>query len=98
MRLAEKWEGRVPGIGLPNWGAAAEDWKGRARRAEAEAGATRLERVSVQLQAEARERELQAELDEVLHSTSWRLTAPLRRLGAAARAWRSGASARRSRR
>ena len=98
MRLAEKWEGRVPGIGLPNWGAAAEDWKGRARRAEAEAGATRLERVSVQLQAEARERELHAELDEVLHSTSWRLTAPLRRLGAAARAWRSAAIARRSRR
>ncbi len=90
MRIAEKWEGRMPGIGLPNWGAAAEDWKARARQAEAEAGATRLERVSTQLQAEARERQLQAELDEVLHSTSWRLTAPLRRLNAALKARRNG--------
>jgi hypothetical protein len=91
MRIAEKWEGRMPGIGKPNWGAAADDWKQRARQAEAEAGATRLERVSVELQAEARERQLQALLDEVLNSSSWRLTTPLRRVGAALRARRNGA-------
>jgi hypothetical protein len=85
MRMAEKWEGRMPGIGLPNWGATASDWKARARQAEAEAGATRLERVSVQLQGEARERQLKAEVDEMTSSISWRLTAPLRWLNAAQR-------------
>jgi glycosyl transferase family 2 len=91
MKVAEKWEGRMPGIGKPNWGAAADDWKQRARQAEAEAGATRLERVSTKLLAEARERQLQAELDEVLNSTSWKLTAPLRRISAALKGRRNGA-------
>jgi hypothetical protein len=90
MRIAEKWEGRMPGFGLPNWGAAADDWKQRARQAEAEAGATRLERVSMQLQAEARERQLRAELDELTNSTSWKLTSPLRRLNAVLKARRNG--------
>ena len=85
MNLAEKWEGRMPGIGRPNWGAAPEDWKRRARQAEAEAGATRLDRASMQLQANARERQLQAELEEIWTSQSWRLTAPLRRASALAR-------------
>ena len=88
VRIAEKWEGRMPRIGLPNWGASAGDWKARARQAEAEAGATRLERVSVQLQAEARERQLRAQLDEMLRSRSWKLTAPLRWLNAAFKARR----------
>jgi hypothetical protein len=92
MKVAEKWEGRMPGIGLPNWGAGAEDWKQRARQAEAEAGATRLQRVSMQLQAEARERQLEAELHEVLGSTSWRLTEPFRQLGRAVKARRLGGS------
>jgi hypothetical protein len=82
MKVAEKWEGRMPGIGLPNWGVAHHDWKQRARWAEAEAGATRLQKVSAELQGEARERQLEAQLDEVLGSTSWKVTAPLRRLGA----------------
>jgi len=85
IKMAEKWEGRMPGIGRPNWGAAAEDWKRRARQAEAEAGATRLDRASMQLQANARERQLQSELDEIWRSQSWRLTAPLRRASALAR-------------
>jgi hypothetical protein len=88
IAVAEKWEDRMPGIGLPNWGAGAGDWKGRARRAEAEAGATRLERVSVELKAQARERQLQAELELVTHSLSWRLTAPLRWGNALLRGWR----------
>ncbi|HWJ50966.1 MAG TPA: glycosyltransferase [Solirubrobacteraceae bacterium] len=94
MKVAEKWYGRMPGIGLPDWGAASEDWRHRARKAEAEAGATRLERVSMQLQAEARERQLLKELAEVTGSTSWRATAPLRRLGIAVRAWQRNGSAR----
>src|SRR5207237_93598 len=51
MRVAEKWHGRMAGIGLPNWGSSEEDWKQRARQAEAEAGAARLSRVSTELQA-----------------------------------------------
>jgi hypothetical protein len=94
IRMAEKWEGRMPGIGLPNWGAAASDWKRRARQSEAEAGATRLERVSVQLQGEARERQLKAEIDEMTSSISWRLTAPLRWLNAAQRRARVARAAR----
>ena len=92
MRIAEKWEGRMPGIGRPNWGASVEDWKRRARQAEAEAGATRLDRASMQLKAEARERQLQAELEEMLGSTSWKLTSPLRRLNSALKARRNGAA------
>jgi hypothetical protein len=90
VKIAEKWEGRMPGIGLPNWSAGAGDWRKRARQAEAEAGATRLQRVSAELQGEARERQLQAELDEVLNSTSWKVTRPLRRLSAAIRGRRDG--------
>jgi hypothetical protein len=90
MKVADKWEGRMPGIGLPNYGAAAGDWKQRARRAEAEAGASRLERMSVQMQGEARERQLQDELDLMLASTSWKLTEPLRRLNAWRNARRNG--------
>ncbi len=90
IKVAEKWEGRMPGIGLPNWGASAADWKQRARQAEAEAGATRLERVSTQLRAEARERQLVDQLEEVLNSTSWRLTKPLRWVNKAIKARRNG--------
>jgi hypothetical protein len=90
MKIAEKWEGRMPGIGLPSWGVAHDDWKQRARWAEAEAGATRLQKVSAELHGEARERELQLRLDEVLESNSWKATRPLRVLGKWARARRDG--------
>ncbi len=91
VKVAEKWEGRMPGIGRPNWGVDHDDWKQRARWAEAEAGATRLKQVSAELQGEARERQLEALLDEVLTSTSWKATRPLRWLGSRARARRDGA-------
>jgi hypothetical protein len=91
--VAEKWEGRMRGVGLPNWGAPAEDWKERARRAEAEAGVTRLERQSKVLELEAVERHLERvtrELEDIKSSTSWRLTLPLRRLSDQLRARRNG--------
>ena len=87
IRITEKWEGRFPMVGAQIGDG--EDWKARARRAEAEAAASRTLRVSAQMQAGARERELQREIDEMRHSRSWRLTAPLRRL-AARRAARDG--------
>jgi hypothetical protein len=77
-RVAEKWLGRMPGVGLPNWGAANDDWKGRALQAEAEAGAERLTRVSIQMKAEAQNRRHKVELEEITLSTSWRYTRPLR--------------------
>ena len=70
MRVAEKWDGRMPNVGV-----VAGTWKERARRAEAEAAAARAQAVSIQLQSDAR-------LKEITESTGWRLTEPLRRVNA----------------
>jgi hypothetical protein len=70
MRIAEKWDGRMPGVGT-----AGGDWRQRARRAEAEAAVARTELVAMSMQAEAK-------VNEVTRSLSWRLTDPLRRLNA----------------
>jgi Glycosyltransferase like family len=70
MRIAEKWDGRMPGVGT-----AGGDWRHRARRAEAEAAVARTELVAMSMQAEAK-------VNEVTRSRSWRLTDPLRRLNA----------------
>lgn len=70
MRVAEKWNGRIAGD------RAGEDWKRRARRAEAEAEAARAVAVSHQLRYDARERVLV----EMRESIGWRLTEPLRRI------------------
>ena len=82
MRVAEKWDGRMPGVAP----APASGWEQRARRAEAEAALARTQAVAAMLQAEARTTQLERELDAVTGSTSWRATAPLRRLKAARRA------------
>jgi hypothetical protein len=79
MAVAEKWDGRLPGVAAPNWGASPEDWRTRARRAEAEAGAARLERVSTEMKSAALERQLRAEIELMRSSIGWRLTEPLRR-------------------
>ena len=73
MRIAEKWDGRM---GVGDGG---NDWKLRARRAEAESEAGRAAAVSTQLQADARELELQRAIEAATSSLSWRLTAPLRK-------------------
>ncbi|HEX8855077.1 MAG TPA: glycosyltransferase [Thermoleophilaceae bacterium] len=73
MRVAEKWQDRMPGVGN-----AGGDWKQRARRAEAEAAAARAQVVSTQLKSDARATALQRELEQVTNSTSWRVTKPLR--------------------
>jgi hypothetical protein len=75
MRVAEKWDGRMPNAGM-----AAGDWKQRARRAEAEA--TRAQVAAKHLQSEARLKLLERQMEEITVSTSRRLTEPLRRLNA----------------
>jgi Glycosyltransferase like family len=77
MRIAEKWDGRMPGVS-----AAGGEWQGRARRAEAEASLARTQAVAAMLQADARALQLERRLAEVTGSTSWRITAPLRRINA----------------
>jgi hypothetical protein len=77
MRVAEKWDGRMPNVGVSGG-----SWKERARRAEAEAAAARAQAVSTQLKSDARARQLEREYEIITKSTSWRLTEPLRRLNA----------------
>ena len=83
MRVAEKWDARMPRASSANG-----DWKQRARRAEAEAALARTEAVAAMYQADARLKQLQRQLAEVTESTSWRITAPLRRIRALGRARR----------
>ena len=84
MRVAEKWEGRMPGVTPPE-----SDWRRRARRAEAEASLARTQAVAAMMQAEARSDHLVRQVDEMTGSISWRVTAPLRRLNAIRRARRA---------
>lgn len=73
IRLARKWDGRIAGVGT-----ASGDWRMRARRAEAEAAATRTQARSWQVRIDAAKDRHAHELDEILGSTSLRVTAPLR--------------------
>jgi hypothetical protein len=81
VRLTEKWEERFPQIGA-EVGHRSNDWKTRARRAESAASAAHTQRISSQMEADARARELQREIATMSESTSWRVTAPMRRIGA----------------
>ena len=73
MKVAEKWDGRMPKVG---W--AAGGWKERARRAEAERDAFLTAGQSNALQAQARVLGMERGLEQATTSIGWRLTAPLR--------------------
>ena len=75
VAVADKWDGRMPGPVL-----ATQDWKYRARRAEAEAPVTRANAISLELKIEAARERHRQELAELQGSLSWRVTAPLRHL------------------
>lgn len=75
MRIAEKWDGRMPGVGQ-----APGSWEERARRAEAERDAARSIAHTKRLERQARLLQVERALAEARGSISWRLTAPLRRL------------------
>lgn len=78
MRIAEKWNGRMSGVGyVPG-----EDWRERALRAEAEAAAARKLAGAAGHVRDAKVRQLRRELDSVEHSWSWRITSPLRAIAA----------------
>jgi hypothetical protein len=77
MRIAEKWEGRMPNVGV-----AGGTWKHRARRAEAERAAALAQAISSQLETEARAKEHERHYREAVESIGWRITAPLRRASA----------------
>jgi Glycosyltransferase like family len=80
VRVAEKWDGRMPPIG---W--APGTWRDRALRAEAERDAARAVARSRELELRARTAQLERGLTEARTSVSWRITAPLRLLSRARR-------------
>jgi hypothetical protein len=73
MRIAEKWDGRMPGVGT-----GAGTWEERARRAEAERDAARADAYTKRLECDARIGELERARTEAVNSVAWRMTAPLR--------------------
>ncbi|HEY1510670.1 MAG TPA: glycosyltransferase [Solirubrobacteraceae bacterium] len=73
IAIAEKWDGRMPGVG-----SAGGSWQHRARRAEAEAAVTRAVAHSTQMKIAARTADHRRELEVMTTSIGWRLTAPLR--------------------
>jgi hypothetical protein len=74
IRVAEKWDGALSGAAGDE-----EAWKLRARRAEAEREAARALAYSHALSVDARMLELERALEEKTSTSSWRITAPLRR-------------------
>ncbi|MDX6664195.1 MAG: hypothetical protein QOG68_401 [Solirubrobacteraceae bacterium] len=80
MAIAEKWDGRMPGVGT-----APGDWKERARHAEALAECNKALQVAANLKYNALAAQHQRDLELTTTSISWRITAPLRKLNAARR-------------
>jgi hypothetical protein len=75
IAVAEKWDGRMPGVGSGGGG-----WKHRARRAEAEAAVTRAVALSTEMKTAARQARHREEMELMTTSLGWKLTAPLRLL------------------
>lgn len=90
IQLAEKWEGRLPGD-RDGHEPTEEEWKRRARRAEAEREAARSLAYGSALGLDARVLVLQREMQLTTGSLSWRMTEPLRRFNL----WRNERRARR---
>jgi hypothetical protein len=76
VAAAEKWDGRMPPVGT-----APGTWRDRALRAEAERDVAAAMAHTKVVELEARARELRRGIDVTRDSLSWRLSAPLRRLG-----------------
>jgi hypothetical protein len=79
IAVAEKWDGRMPGIG-----SAAGSWRERALRAEAERDVALAVAHGKAMELEARRSAAERAIEVTRTSLSWRLTAPFRRLHRAA--------------
>jgi hypothetical protein len=75
MRVAEKWQGQLPGVGQ-----APGSWEERTWRAQAARDAAHVIDHANKLKFDARVRELETALEETTASLSWRITKPLRAL------------------
>jgi hypothetical protein len=75
IHAAEKWDRRTPGREQTD-----EEWRARARRAEAERDAVRTVAYSSELRVDAELAALERELEAIATSPSWRMTRPLRAL------------------
>lgn len=80
IQVAEKWDGRMPGVEGED-----VDWKDRARHAEAEREAARAMAYSNTLVTDARVLDVERALERTTNTVSWRVTTPLRRLNASRR-------------
>ena len=80
VRVAEKWDGRMPQVG---WHPGT--WQQRARRAEAERDAHRAKAYTNAREQAARVQRAERELAAITTSVSWRATAAFRRLARLAR-------------
>jgi hypothetical protein len=85
MTLAEKWHDQLPVV--------SEDWRHRARRAEAELSATRLAAGAGRLIWEQRLHQLERYNEQLENSLSYRITRPLRWIARMLRAGRDRESA-----
>ena len=81
IKVAEKWDGRMPGGGDRDLG---DDWKQRARQAEARAAGLQI-MAKMAEHFYGRGEALERELNIVRASRTWRATAPLRAAGQWAR-------------
>ena len=75
MQVAEKWDGKLPGVGTGGGG-----WRQRARRAEAEAAAAKLIADLGTNYWAPRAHELEQQLQRMRRQRTWRLTEPIRKL------------------
>ena len=72
---------------MPHIGDGPADWKERARRAEAEAAASRTQAYSASLKYDA----LVGEYNLMVHSKSWKMTKAIRQIAHRLRSRRNGA-------
>lgn len=80
IHVAEKWQGRMPGDDAGLEHPTDQEWKRRARRAEAEREAAQAIAYSNGLSADAVIQPLERELARTTGTLSWRITEPLRRI------------------
>jgi hypothetical protein len=80
IHVADKWQGRMPGEESGNEEPTQEEWKRRARRAEAERELARSIAYGTALSSDARLLVLQRQMQWTMHTLSWRITEPLRRV------------------